>query len=121
MDHLACLNNLGEIASALDDCRKAEAFFAEALQIAMQTQTLPVALKVLVNLAALFAAQGQTDRATALLALARHHPACEQADRNKAERLLDELGLVPPVTPPRPLDQVAAEILETISPTTPQI
>jgi DNA-binding SARP family transcriptional activator/predicted ATPase len=117
---MACLNNLGEIACTLDDCHKAKAFFAEALQIAMQARALPVALKVLVNLAALFAKQGQTDRATALLALARHHPACEQADRDKANCLLDEMGLVPPAASSRSLEQIVAETLEAILPNKPQ-
>ncbi len=113
---LACLNNLGETSCALGDYAGARAYFAEALEIATQTQTLTVLLKVLVNLAALFAKQGQTDRAAALLGLAHRHPACEQIDQEKAERLLDEMGLVSPDGAPEPLDVVVAEILAELSP-----
>ena len=73
-------------------------------------------MKALVNLAVLFAKQGQTDRAVELLGLARQHPASEQAIRERAERLLDEMGLVPPDSVSRPLDVVIAEVLAEISP-----
>jgi DNA-binding SARP family transcriptional activator/predicted ATPase/Tfp pilus assembly protein PilF len=113
---MACLNNLGEIACTLEDCRGAQTYFAEAIKTALRTQTLPMILKALVNLAALFAKQGQVDRAAALAELARRHPACEQMDQEKAGRLFDEMGIAPPAGAPRPLDQVTAEILATISP-----
>ena len=113
---MACLNNLGEIACALEDYEGARAYFAEAMKTATETQTLTVLLKVLVNLAGLFAKQGQRDRAAALLGLAHQHPASEQAIQEKAGRLLDEMGLVPPDSVPGSLDVVVAEILAEISP-----
>ena len=113
---MACLNNLGETACALEDYQGARAYLAEAMKVATETQTLTVLLKVLVNLAILFAKQGQRGQAATLLGLARHHPASEQATQEKAGRLLDEMGLVPPDSVPRPLDVVVAEILAEISP-----
>jgi predicted ATPase/Tfp pilus assembly protein PilF len=113
---MACLNNLGEIACTLENYRGAQTYFAEAIETAIQTQTLPIVLKALVNLAVLFAKQGQADRAAALAELARRHPACEQIDQEKAGRLFDEMGLTPPAGAFRPLDQVTAEILAAISP-----
>jgi predicted ATPase/DNA-binding SARP family transcriptional activator/Tfp pilus assembly protein PilF len=111
---MPCLNNLGEIACTLEEYEGAATYFAEALNIAAETQTLPMLFKVLINLAVLFARQGQTDRAVVLLGLAHRHPACEQADQEKAGRLLDEMGLVPPDRVPRSLDAIVAEILAEI-------
>jgi predicted ATPase/DNA-binding SARP family transcriptional activator/Tfp pilus assembly protein PilF len=112
---LACLNNLGEIACVLEDYSAARSYFAEALEIATQTQLVTMLLKILVNLAVFFAKQGQTDQAAALLVRACDHPASEQATREKAKRLLDELDLVLPDSAPRPLDAMVAEILTKIS------
>jgi predicted ATPase/Tfp pilus assembly protein PilF len=113
---ITCLNNLGEITCALEDYEEANVHFAEALKVATEARALPMLIKVLVNLAVLFAKQGQRDRAAALLGLARQHPASEQAIQEKAERLLDEMGLVPPDSVPGSLDVVVAEILADISP-----
>jgi tetratricopeptide (TPR) repeat protein len=113
---MICLNNLGEITCALEEYEEANVHFAEAMRIATETQTLPMLLQVLVNLAVLFAEQGQRGRAAELLGLARQHPASEQAIQEKARRLLDEMGLVPPDSVPGPLDVVVAEILADISP-----
>ncbi|MDY6876581.1 MAG: tetratricopeptide repeat protein [Chloroflexota bacterium] len=113
---MACLNNLGETACALEDYQGAMTCFAEAAKVATETQTLTVLLKILVNMAALFTEQGQRGRAAELLGLAHNHPASEQAVREKAERLLDEIGLTPPDSVPRPLNVVVAEILGEISP-----
>jgi len=101
---MACLNNLGETVCALDDYEGAKSYFSEAMKTASETQTLPMLLKTLVNLAVLFAGQGQTGRAVELLGLARQHPASEQATQEKAERLLHEMSLVLPHDVPRPLD-----------------
>ncbi len=112
---MACLNNLGGTACALEDYQGARTCFAEAMKIATETQTLTLLLKVLVNLAILFAKEGQTDRAAELLGLVCQHPASEQVIQERAERLWDEMALVPPDSVPRPLDVVVAEILAEIS------
>jgi hypothetical protein len=76
---------------------------------------MPVQLQVLVNLSELFASQGQTNRAAALLGLVRHHPVSERWTQEKAARLLDELGLLPPDVESESLDAVVAEILTEMS------
>ena len=108
---MTCLNNLGEIACAQNNCHNAQDSLTEALQIAMETQTFTMATKILVNLAALLAQQGATERAAGLLNAMRQHPACERDTQEKAGRLLDELGLVPPQSTPGGLDEVIKEIL----------
>lgn len=112
---MICLNNLGEIAIASSDWEGTRVYLAKALKITIETNTLTILMRVVVNLAAFFARQGQPDRAAELLGLARQHPASEQDIQKKAERLLAELGLVPPETI-RPLDSVVAEINAEISP-----
>lgn len=111
---MVCLNNLGEIAIALNDWTSAQVHLAEALKITVQTHTLTILMRVLVNLAAFFAGQGRPDRAAELLGLVRRHPAGEQDIYKKAERLLAQMGLVPPERT-RPLDSVVAELLADIS------
>jgi len=112
---MTCLNNLGEIACALEDYRGAMAYFAEVLKIVAEVRASPMLMKVLINLAILFAKQGRMGRAAALLGLARQHPASEQAVQERAERLLDGLGLIPPDGTPGSLDALVAEILAELS------
>ncbi len=113
---MACLNNLGEVAYALQDDDGARQCFTEALTIAQETSTLPLVLKVLVNLAALFAREGETVYAATLLGLARQHSASEQAIRDKADRLLDQMDIAAPAEIQESLDTVVAELLARISP-----
>jgi predicted ATPase/DNA-binding SARP family transcriptional activator/uncharacterized protein HemY len=112
---VACLNNLGDTACALGDYVGAQAYLAEALEIATQTQVVAMQLKVLVNLAVLFAKQDRRERAAALLGLAYHHPASHRETQEKAERLLDEMELTLQDGAPRSSDVVVAEVLEEIS------
>ncbi len=112
---VACLNNLGETACALGDCVGAQAHLAEALGIATQTQIVAMQLKVLVNLAVLFAKQDRRERAATLLGLAYHHPASHRETQEKAERLLDEMGITLQDGDSISLDVVVAEVLEEIS------
>lgn len=112
---MICLNNLGEIACRLQACEEATAHFAEALKIAQTTQTLPLALKVMVNVAALFAQQGRPERAAVLLGVARHHPAGEQATQTQAAQLMAELELSAPESPPDSLDTLVEEVLAELA------
>jgi tetratricopeptide (TPR) repeat protein len=112
---VACLNNLGDTACALGDYAGAQACLAEALEIATQTRVVAMQLKVLVNLAVLFAKQDRRDQAAALLGLAVHHPASHRETQEKAERLLDEMELTLQDGAPRSSDVVVAEVLEEIS------
>ncbi len=113
---MACLNNLGETACAMEDYEAARAYLVEATQIALETQTMTALAEILVEVAILFAKQGRTGRAAKLLTLASHHPASEQAVQDKAKRLMDEMGLVPPDSVPESLDAVAADVLAEIAP-----
>ncbi|HET89330.1 MAG TPA: tetratricopeptide repeat protein [Chloroflexi bacterium] len=108
---MTCLNNLGEIACAHNKCHEAQASLTEALQIAAETRTLTMATKILINLATLYAQQGQRDRAAALLDLVRRHPASEQAVQEKAASLLRELEDVQPARISAPLADVVDGIL----------
>ena len=114
---IACLNNLGQVACALEDYAAAKTYLAEALAITAEIQAIWELLKVLVTLSVLFGKQGQTDRAAALLGMARHHPASSTETQERAQRLLDEMGLVAPAGDPDSLDSMVAEILAEISPT----
>jgi tetratricopeptide (TPR) repeat protein len=108
---MVCLNNWGEIACAQDDCIGARDSLIEALHIAMETQTLTMATKILVNLATLFIQQGQRERAAMLLNLMRHHPASENDTQEKAACLLKELGLSMSCNSALSLGEVAAALL----------
>ena len=112
---MACLNNLGEVAYVLRDIEAAKRHFAEALTIAMETQTLPLVLKVLVNIAPLLAQEEERGYTVKLLSLARRHPASEQAIQEKAQRLLDEMGVTASGEVAESLDTVVAESLARIS------
>lgn len=108
---MTCLNNLGEIACARNDDHAAQNCLVEALQIALETQTLTMVTKILVNLAALFAQQGQREQVAALLAAMRQHPASERDTQEKAGRLLEELGLTAPDDSTLSLEEIAAGVL----------
>ncbi len=108
---MTCLNNLGEIACAHSDCQEAQTCLTEALHIAQETQTLTMAVKILLNIARLYAQQGRRSQAAALLDLVRRHPASESDTQEKAGRLLDELGLNPPQSAPDELDEVIKQLL----------
>ncbi|MBN1977551.1 MAG: tetratricopeptide repeat protein [Anaerolineae bacterium] len=112
---LNSLNNLGEMACTLDGWAGAKAYLTEALATAYETRTLTLLSKTLVNLAVFFAKQGQDDRAAALLGLVGRHPASERDTKEKAKRLLDELGLTSPDALPESLEAVAAEVLAELS------
>ncbi|MGC9393262.1 MAG: tetratricopeptide repeat protein [Anaerolineae bacterium] len=108
---MTCLNNLGEIACTHNDCVEAQTHLTKALQIAQETQTLMMATKILMNLARLFAQQGLRNRAAVLLDLVRRHPASECDTQQKAEDLLEELGLSVPCDSALSLEEVAAALL----------
>ncbi len=112
---LACLNNLGEVACALQDNHRAQLYFAEALTIAKETETLLLVLKVLVNLAPLLAQEGEKGYAAQLLGLVRNHPASEQAIQEKAQHLLEEMGLAASAKVDESLDAVVDRLLAQLS------
>jgi hypothetical protein len=85
--------------------------FAEALTIAEACRALPMLLKVLVNLAAVFAETGQRPQAAELLALAVGHKASEQATQDKCWRLLDDMDLDLPDTNDKAVETIVTELL----------
>ncbi len=108
---MACLNNLGEAEYSGGDHEEAQRHFTEALTIARDTQTLPMVLKILLNLAVVFDGMGRRSQAAELLALVSAHEASEQAVQMRARRLLDEMDPVFPDITHRPLEMVVAEVL----------
>jgi predicted ATPase/transcriptional regulator with XRE-family HTH domain len=86
------LNQLGMVHHALGDYRAARQAFDEALTTALEIGMVPLALEVLVGLAALVAQAGAAERAIELLALGLQHPAGTQRTRDRTGRLLAELA-----------------------------
>jgi predicted ATPase len=87
------LQRLGETAAAQGTHRVARYYFRQGLRTAMEIAALPRALAALVGLAEV-QAQAQTGDPLAAAALVAHplrHPATEQTDRQRAERLLAAL------------------------------
>jgi hypothetical protein len=100
-------NYLGYVTCALADYQAAHQHFLAALQAAIEVQVTPVTLNALVGLATLLIHQpaeeiepsrtNRKQRAVELLALALSHPASGQEVKDKARRLLDEIGIeLPP-------------------------
>jgi predicted ATPase/DNA-binding SARP family transcriptional activator len=110
---MVCLNNLGEVAGLLGDERAAVAYLHEALALAEQTQTLPMLMKVLVNVAALYERRSREAQAGELLALAWQHPACDQDVRDCIARGHDAADLAAHIT--RPLGEVVPETLRYLN------
>lgn len=88
---ISALNKLGELAENSDAEGSARAYWHEALQVARQCGATPLALDVLVNLAALLAKAGELERAMASITLVLDHPASQPKTRDKAERLYAHL------------------------------
>ncbi len=108
---MACLNNLGEVAFARQDYDGAGECLTEALTVAWETRTLPMVLKILVNTAALVAQEGNSNCAAELLEAVHGHPASEEATRERARRLLGDMGLSARDSADRPLDMLVNDLL----------
>lgn len=93
------------VASAkIGDEAAARHYFEQALRAAMAIQTPSVVLSLLVGIGEFLITSGPQQSGVAALLLAAHHPAAEQATRDEARQLLQEMGLadtaVPPTTEP---------------------
>lgn len=86
------LHNLGDASLALEAEQDAAHYYLEALQLGWETQAPPRMLNALVGIATLLSRSREQERAVALLALVRDHPASETVTRAKAERQLQALG-----------------------------
>jgi hypothetical protein len=84
---------LGYAAYALGEREAAQRHFREALKIAVEIETLPVALDALVGLATLLHTGEQKERALELLIFVRQHSASSYETKGKAERLIAEIEM----------------------------
>jgi len=83
------LNNLGHVTAALEDFEASEAYYYEALKIAIDIQTIPVALAALGGLAEPIARQKKNmERALELVTIALHHPASNKETQDRAREFL---------------------------------
>lgn len=85
------LNSLGDVTCALGDYQASKNHFHEALTLAAEIRFAPQILYSLVGLANRLSKQGDAPRAVELLVHPLRHPAVEQVDKTRAERLLAEL------------------------------
>ena len=75
--------------------KKAADYFYPALKQAAQFRLVSAALDILVGLAILAVHSGEKRRAVELLTVALRHPGAERGTKNRAMRLLTELGIDP--------------------------
>ena len=104
----------GDVAITLRLYPEADSHFREALEAAMDTRAVPLALHAITGLATLTARRGEMGQALELLDFVLAHPATEQEARERAERLRSELGhQVSPATERRvpSLEEVVEGIL----------
>jgi predicted ATPase len=85
------LLRLGETAGRQGNDGAAQDYFRRGLRTAMEIAALPLALAALIGLAEVRAQAGDGRAATVLVAHSLRHPATEQPDRRRAERLLAAL------------------------------
>jgi tetratricopeptide (TPR) repeat protein len=89
------LIGLGNVACALAEYAQAEHYFVQALQTSIRS--VGETLDVVVGVAYLLSKVEDQEKAVELLALALYHPASMLATRDRAARLLLEMGaLLPP-------------------------
>jgi tetratricopeptide (TPR) repeat protein len=86
-----CLNSLAEAHIQRSDYKDARTELAEALNIALEIQTDPLALMVITTYARLLVEDDEPERAVELLAFTLAHPLIEPDTREQAERHLTQL------------------------------
>jgi len=87
------LTSLGETTSALNQPSEAIAYYLEALVAALETKAVPLALSVMVGIAAFWQRQGQAEQALELVAFVLNQPVTEQEFRDRAEKLRTQITL----------------------------
>jgi predicted ATPase len=93
--HIAlCLNNLGSVMGALNQKNISRQHYAEALQLALKIDVVPLALEVLAGLAKqlIHGDQAEQEQAAELLAFVHNHPASDKPTRDLAEEGLQTLA-----------------------------
>ena len=86
------LSHLGRVAGDLNELEESKNYLYEALKTVMDIRAIPLAIDVLVALAATLAKEGQTRQAVKLLEISLHHPAAGQEARDRAEQMLTRLN-----------------------------
>jgi len=85
------LLGLGKVAHVTGDHPTAGRYFRQALDIAVKIQFRPLALSILVEIAALYSSFDKYKLAVTLLALTEGHPASKHETRQRAQRQLQSL------------------------------
>ena len=87
------LSNLGSVARELNEYESARRYFHEALRLAQEVESIPLALELLVGIAALFVSQHPQETAgpAMRLGLALQHPLTDEMTRAAAIRYLKEI------------------------------
>ncbi len=85
------LNNLGFAFCALGEYQRAKKCFHQALETAMDTHSVHLALEALVGIATLLVKEGEKEQALELVAYTLDHPALCREVRHRAEHLLSGL------------------------------
>lgn len=85
------LRELGDLSAGLNRPDEAENFYRQALEIAVQIQTTPLAQDILISIAALLNGKAQPERAMELLRLVLQETIVDQMTARRAQNLTDKL------------------------------
>jgi predicted ATPase/DNA-binding SARP family transcriptional activator len=85
------LNNLGFVICVLGECQESKKCFHKALETAIDTLSVPVALEALVGMVTLLVQEGEKEQASELIDRVLHHPVIYDEIKYRAEQLLSEL------------------------------
>ncbi|MEJ5346960.1 MAG: BTAD domain-containing putative transcriptional regulator [Chloroflexus sp.] len=91
------LGNLGDVAFTLGNYQDAKSYYCAALKLLLTSWAVPYMLIQIYRVAAVLAAEDRAEQAVELLQLPLHHPALDQAFRERAEALNASLtAMLPP-------------------------
>ncbi len=90
-DIVRSLIYLGEIKAAAGDAPEAKRIWQQSLGMALQAQTIPLALDALIGLAGLYARGDEIEQALACSLCVAKHPAATQEARQRAEQILSDI------------------------------
>lgn len=96
---IVCLNNLGEAHCQLGSHISAMTYFSDAVQMALEVDSVDSATRVAVNMGRCLQLQGKTRQAVSLYQAVLAHSATEHENRQKAAAWLQELSAVAPADP----------------------
>jgi predicted ATPase/DNA-binding SARP family transcriptional activator len=121
---VAALNILGRISLATANDRTSWSYLQEALAAGAETESWPLVLATLVNMAVARSKEGEGEWAVEVLSLVSHHPASEKHTRDRAQSLLTELqeaqhdeavAMSPNPTRTRSIKELVRSVLEDSS------